>query len=119
MAPVSQNQQVAAQFLAQTAAAFLSKRDSSSLTVRGEQGVTLGVIAAYVVGIAILWNVPYLRYVLWPFKMLVIAFHEFSHAITACLTGGKVESIELDPHEGGVTHMVCFDIDQHSRRLLI
>ena len=37
--------------------------------------------------------------------MLVIAFHEFGHAITACCTGGKVLSIELDPHEGGVTHM--------------
>jgi hypothetical protein len=37
--------------------------------------------------------------------MLVIAFHEFSHAITACCTGGRVKSISLDPHEGGVTHM--------------
>jgi hypothetical protein len=69
------------------------------------QQVTLGVIAAYVVGIAILWNVPYLRMILWPFKMLVIAFHEFGHAITAILTGGKVKSISLDPNEGGVTHL--------------
>jgi hypothetical protein len=38
-------------------------------------------------------------------QMLVIAFHEFSHAITSCCTGGRVESISLDPHEGGVTHM--------------
>lgn len=38
--------------------------------------------------------------------MLVIAFHEFGHAITAVLTGGKVKSISLDPREGGVTHMV-------------
>jgi hypothetical protein len=37
--------------------------------------------------------------------MLVIAFHEFGHAITACCTGGHVESISLDPHEGGVTNM--------------
>lgn len=37
--------------------------------------------------------------------MLVIAFHEFGHAITACCTGGKVKSISLDPHEGGVTVM--------------
>jgi len=37
--------------------------------------------------------------------MLVIAFHEFGHAITACCTGGRVESISLDPREGGVTHM--------------
>ena len=37
--------------------------------------------------------------------MLVIAFHEFGHAITACCTGGRVKSISLDPKEGGVTHM--------------
>jgi hypothetical protein len=70
------------------------------------QKVTLGVIAAYVVAIALLWNLPYIRWSLWPFKMLVIAFHEFGHAITAVLTGGHVKSISLDPREGGVTHMV-------------
>ncbi|KAI0377592.1 peptidase M50B-like-domain-containing protein [Hypomontagnella monticulosa] len=83
---------------------IMSRRD---LTVTSDaQRVTLGVIAAYVVIIAILWNVPYVRWSLWPFKMLVIAFHEFGHAITACCTGGRVKSISLDPHEGGVTHMV-------------
>lgn len=45
---------------------YLASRD---LTVRGAQGVTLGVIAVYVVAIAILWNIPYLHYVLWPFKV--------------------------------------------------
>lgn len=69
------------------------------------QAVTLGVIGGYVVAIAILWNVPYLRMILWPFKMLVIAFHEFGHAFSAILTGGRVKSISLDPHEGGVTHL--------------
>ncbi|KAF2737775.1 hypothetical protein EJ04DRAFT_510000 [Polyplosphaeria fusca] len=88
--------------LAQPHLHHLSRR---GLSVNHTQGVTLGVIGAYVVVIAILWNVPYLRYVLWPFKMLVIAFHEFGHAITACCTGGRVKSISLDPHEGGVTHM--------------
>ncbi|KAL5361248.1 peptidase M50B-like-domain-containing protein [Aspergillus floccosus] len=80
----------------------LARRD---LTVNHTQAVTLGVMAAYVVVIALLWNLPYLRWSLWPFKMLVIAFHEFGHAITACCTGGRVKSISLDPHEGGVTHM--------------
>lgn len=47
-------------------APVLSRRD---LTVNDTQKVTLGVIAAYIVGIAILWNVPYVRYVLWPFKV--------------------------------------------------
>ncbi|KAK2594611.1 hypothetical protein QQS21_007696 [Conoideocrella luteorostrata] len=82
---------------------LLSTRDLQHPT--HTQQVTLGVIAAYVVAIAILWNVPYLKMILWPFKMLVIAFHEFGHAITAVLTGGKVESISLDPNEGGVTRM--------------
>ncbi|KAL6715991.1 hypothetical protein ACLMJK_006953 [Lecanora helva] len=76
-----------------------------SLSVNSTQKTTLGVLVAYIVIIAILWNLPYVRYILWPFKMLVIAFHEFSHAITACCTGGRVESISLDPHEGGVTQM--------------
>jgi Zn-dependent protease with chaperone function len=102
------------------AEAHIYKRD---LTVNRTQAVTLGVMGAYVVVIALLWNLPYLRYSLWPFKvrtepkpekqnqptnqaqMLVIAFHEFGHAITACCTGGRVKSISLDPHEGGVTHM--------------
>ncbi|KAK3373606.1 peptidase M50B-like-domain-containing protein [Lasiosphaeria ovina] len=86
-----------------TASAALVRRD---LTVNDTQKVTLGVIAAYVVAIALLWNIPKIRVVLWPFKMLVIAFHEFGHALACVLTGGRVKSIELDPHEGGVTHML-------------
>ena len=39
------------------------------LSVNHTQGVTLGVIAAYVVVIALLWNLPYVRWVLWPFKL--------------------------------------------------
>jgi len=76
-----------------------------SLTVNSTQKVTLGVIVAYTVAIALLWNLPYVRWSLWPLKMLVIAFHEFGHAITGCCTGGRVKSISLDPREGGVTHM--------------
>lgn len=75
------------------------------LSVNSTQKTTVGVIIAFVVIIALLWNLPYVRWSLWPFKMLVIAFHEFGHAITALCTGGKVESISLDPREGGVTHM--------------
>lgn len=78
---------------------------SRGLSVNSTQGVTLGIIAVYIVVIALLWNLPYVRWSLWPFKMLVIAFHEFGHASTACCTGGHVKSISLDPHEGGVTHL--------------
>lgn len=59
-----------------TAAHGLLLRRASLSVTADAQKITLGVIAAYVVVIAILWNIPYVRYVLWPFKMLVIAFHE-------------------------------------------
>jgi hypothetical protein len=47
-------------------AVLLSRRD---LPVNDAQKVTLGIIAAYVVAIALLWNLPYIRWVLWPFKV--------------------------------------------------
>ena len=40
-----------------------------SLTVNHTQAITLGVMAVYVVVIALLWNLPYVRYSLWPFKV--------------------------------------------------
>ena len=39
------------------------------LTVNHTQAVTLGVIVAYAVVIALLWNLPYVRWSLWPFKV--------------------------------------------------
>jgi hypothetical protein len=45
------------------------------LSVNHTQGVTLGVIAAYVVVIALLWNLPYVRWVLWPFKVCTLKSH--------------------------------------------
>lgn len=94
-----------------TAAPLLARRgiehlaQKRALTVNDTQKVTLGVIAAYVVVIALLWNIPYIKMILWPFKMLTIAFHEFGHAFACILTGGRVVSITLDPNEGGVTQM--------------
>jgi hypothetical protein len=41
------------------------------LSVNQTQGITLGVIAVYVVVIALLWNIPYVRWSLWPFKVSV------------------------------------------------
>lgn len=43
--------------------------NARSLTVNDTQKVTLGVIALYVVVIALLWNIPYVRWSLWPFKV--------------------------------------------------
>lgn len=48
-------------------APHLTKR--GALSVNHTQAVTLGVMAVYVVVIALLWNLPYVRWSLWPFKV--------------------------------------------------
>lgn len=66
------------------------------------------------------------KWVLYPLKMLTIAFHEFGQCVngmqsrltlsceadirnnsaaTGCCTGAKIKSITLDPREGGATMM--------------
>ncbi|GAA5961504.1 hypothetical protein JCM3765_003610 [Sporobolomyces pararoseus] len=85
-------------------AGLLLKRDSV-LEPNHTQSVTLGVIGAYVVIITILWNVPVINKFLWPWKMLTVGFHEFSHAAAGLCTGAKIKSISLDPNEGGCTMM--------------
>jgi hypothetical protein len=49
----------------------LAKR---GLAVTDTQKVTLGVIGAYVVVIALLWNLPYVKWVLWPFKVRPLTY---------------------------------------------
>lgn len=43
-----------------------------ALKVNDAQKVTLGIIAVYIVVIALLWNLPYVRWSLWPFKVSCI-----------------------------------------------
>ncbi|KAF5349503.1 hypothetical protein D9756_009006 [Leucocoprinus leucothites] len=46
--------------------------------------------------IAILWHVPYLKVIIYPFKLLTVGFHEMSHALVGLLTCARIHSIELD-----------------------
>jgi len=47
----------------------------------------------------VLWQTP----VIIPLKILVVFFHEVSHALAAWITGGEVVSINLSPQQGGLT----------------
>ena len=66
---------------------------------------TIKLIAIYAGSILVLWNIPILKEILWPFKIFTVALHEFGHAIVGIMTGAKIESITLDPNEGGATKM--------------
>lgn len=77
----------------------------TSITPNVTQRNTLIVAGIYIIAIAILWHVPYLKDILYPFKLLTVGFHEMSHAIVGVLTCARIHSIELDPDEGGSTAM--------------
>ncbi len=62
-----------------------------------EGPVLLGIIAF---GVVVLWDTP----VIYPLKILVVFFHEISHALAALLTGGDVEHIEVVAQEGGLAY---------------
>ncbi|KAI9019668.1 peptidase M50B-like-domain-containing protein [Hyaloraphidium curvatum] len=64
---------------------------------------TLYFLAGFFVAILILWPIPYLNLVLYPFKLVTISFHEFGHASAAWLTGGRVTGITVEPNLGGKT----------------
>ncbi|THV05121.1 hypothetical protein K435DRAFT_826609 [Dendrothele bispora CBS 962.96] len=89
-----------------TFGAFLASRDfKSQVTPNETQRTTLIVAGCYIIVIAVLWHIPFLSWIIYPFKLLTVGFHEMSHAIVGILTCARIHSIELDPDEGGATSM--------------
>ncbi len=54
-------------------------------------------LSAIIVVVFVLWD----QSVLYPLKLLVVFFHESSHAIATVLTGGHVKEMTIDPRLGG------------------
>ncbi|BFI40361.1 hypothetical protein MPTK2_7g08780 [Marchantia polymorpha subsp. ruderalis] len=72
-----------------------------------QQVAFVAVVGVYIFVILALWRTPLLT----PFKLITVYLHELSHAIATKLSCGKVEGIEVNLNEGGVTHtrggMMC------------
>ncbi|KAF8471569.1 peptidase M50B-like-domain-containing protein [Russula ochroleuca] len=78
---------------------------TSSITPNATQRTTLIVAGCYILIIGILWHVPHLKLIIYPFKLLTVGFHEMGHAFVGVLTCAHIHSIELDPDEGGATRL--------------
>ncbi|KAJ2757338.1 THO2 plays a role in transcriptional elongation [Coemansia pectinata] len=76
-----------------------------ALTPTHDQKIVLIVICVYALAILVLWHIPYLKVILLPFKLVTVALHEFSHAAAGLCTGARINSITIDPDEGGLTRM--------------
>ncbi|KAJ3207639.1 hypothetical protein HDU67_007350 [Dinochytrium kinnereticum] len=79
---------------------------SNRLNPSQDQLKTIYFIAGFSVAILILWYMPVLKYLLWPFKVFTVALHEFGHASVGFCTGARIQSITVDPDEGGLTKML-------------
>lgn len=65
----------------------------------------LGFLLVAVIVTVVLAQVPFGRYIVYPFSMLATWFHEMGHGITAMLLGGTFVSIDITLDLGGVaTH---------------
>ena len=51
----------------------------------------------------ILWNIPQLSFILYPFRLFVTFVHEAGHALMASFTGGGVESFTVIANGTGWT----------------
>jgi len=63
----------------------------------------LGLVLGFAFYFAALWYFWYTP-VVYPLKIFVVLLHEMSHALAIWATGGQVESITLNPMQGGVTY---------------
>lgn len=54
----------------------------------------------FFVALWFLWDTA----VVYPLKIFVVLLHEVSHALAVVATGGHVDSITLDPRQGGATY---------------
>lgn len=77
-----------------------------SPTTNWKEAGSLGAIGLIVF---VLWGTP----VIYPLKILVVFFHEFSHGMAALMTGGRIIEIQISPLQGGL----C--ISQGGNRFLI
>ena len=60
---------------------------------RSDRRLLLAVLAAVVV--FILWNIPQLDFILYPFRLFVTYVHESGHGTAAILTGGRFAGLEI------------------------
>lgn len=60
-----------------------------------QKSLVLTAVISLVVVVA--WFTPFM----WPFKILVVYFHEMSHVVATYLTGGRVVEFSLNVMQGG------------------
>lgn len=76
---------------------------SHELPATMADSVPQDLIGIYIISILVAWNLIGFRTLLYPVKMLVVAYHEFWHILVGVCLGQKLEKVDLAPELGGKT----------------
>lgn len=63
------------------------------------------LILAFLLSV-ILWNIPYIQVLVYPFNIFATYIHEFCHALMVILTGGDVLNIQINHDTSGFTSYI-------------
>lgn len=69
--------------------------------IRNER--TVQIMLVILIVCLVCWQMPFVKELLYPFKLFVTTIHEACHALVTRLTGGQVGLINIAPDESGVT----------------
>ncbi|GAA5920210.1 hypothetical protein JCM1841_006652 [Sporobolomyces salmonicolor] len=69
-----------------------------------DQKITLYVMAIYLVGITIAWNLFGIRLALYGFKSFTVFVHESGHVVGFLFSRLRLWRFTIDPNQGGATH---------------
>lgn len=92
------------------------EKEFTGLKPTHDQSITLYVIAIYIVGIALGWNLIGLRVLLYPFKKLTVAIHETGHILGCMALSTGIGEYSISPIAGGIVYTKLDDAS--SRELM-
>lgn len=63
-----------------------------------------GRLLIITLGVIVLMNIPYIKYIFYPLDVFSTYVHEFCHGFSALLVGGRVEKILIFPDTSGLAY---------------
>ncbi|AKG20211.1 M50 family metallopeptidase [Calothrix sp. 336/3] len=81
------------------------------------QSLTWLIVAA--IATAVLWQIPWGNYILYPFTILATWFHEMSHGLTAQVLGGRFDQLQIFADGSGFArYAIPYSFDPIRRALI-
>lgn len=81
------------------------KQDIPGVQPTHDQATVIYVLLVFCVVVFAMWNLPGVKRLINPLKLMTVGWHELCHIAVAILTGGRILSVSIDPNDGGATRV--------------